>query len=262
MHIDCRYPEKITWVLDLTTIKDALELFGKKTQKKLKSSINRLKTTDYTFKIDQVDENFIKIFYPIYSKNVKQKKNPLVHDLMDKVILNPPHHFPYFAVSLYREKKLQGAVIFSDRGDFIVTAFRTFPLKIEISLPITVSYIAEYYLNAFALENGKKFIQRGSDRNLFGTNASLGLVNFKLLCAYEPHMMLKNEFEKKNYKITKGYTWDEKENVLIFEASEFGKKIHHAILLINPEKEAGIEEKYKTILNSTNLEVTTIYKKP
>lgn len=259
MHIDCRYPEKITWVLDLTSFKDALELFGKKTQKKLKSSINRLKTTDYSFKIDHVDENFIKIFYPIYSKNVKQKKNPLVHDLMDKVILNPPHHFPYLSISLYEKDQLRGGIIFSDRDSFIQTSFRAFPSKIDLKLPISISYLAEYYLNDFCLKNNKEYICRGKDRNAFGANSSIGLVSFKLQLGYEPYMLNEEDFAKDKLQFFDSYEWDSESNVLIFEATQFSEKITSAVLL---SLTATIDEKYQNILSSEAFEVKKIIKLP
>lgn len=245
MLINYEYPTTITWKMDFSNIKSGFDPFGVKTRKKLKSAMNKFELSNYSIILEEVDDSYIDKFNPIYKSNIETKSNPKTADLKDRIIINPPHNFPYYAFSLYCKDKYEGGIIFSNREDHLVIGYKVFPKSLDIKLPINVSFVAEYYLNEYAINNNMKYIRRGSDRNPYGLNSAIGLAMFKIQAGYWPYM--KDEYKDDEIKARLNY--DGKDDILLFKDSIIGGKITQGVLFSESNLDQ-IEEKYRILLKN------------
>lgn len=246
MQIDCMHPEKISWRLDISSYKDPLEPFGEKTRKRIIKTKKLHEGYGYVIKCEDFSEDIFNKFLVIYKHHIK-RIGGILHDVKDKIITNPRHNFPYKFINAYKNGKYQGGIIFSDRVEHLVVAYRAIPHELEIKLPINLSYVMEYYLNKYALESGKKYIRRGRDRNPYGLNLSIGLALYKLQLGNYPILVPNQELT-----IIHCFDWKE-EDTLVFLPPTKGDRINMAIMYSSKNND---ELKIKYTLLFTNKYVT------
>lgn len=256
MIINVVYPSKLTWIIDLKKFESASDAFGNGLNKKIRSSYRKFEESDYNFVIESVDEAYIDKFIPLYEENIK-KKDGKIYDVKDKIIVNPPHNYPYFALSLYKDEEYLGGLIYSDRGDHYVGAYKIFPSKLEFTAKVGATMLAEYFLYSKAISNQISYIRRGKDRNLYGVNSRIGLALFKYKIGAKPNILPENE----KFEIGEQFEWDEEKDVLIFEMPEKGREIKKAKLLIAQSSSDDFQEKYKCLLLQKVFNIEVIHAK-
>ncbi len=245
---DCTYPQYVAWRVELADKTDPYQVFGKKTAQRIRSACTRLETTNWVFSVDDVDEAYIDRFLPLYHANIATKDHPQFFNVKEKV-LKSPHDTPYQAISLHNGTKYHGGFIFGLRDDCLSTAYKVFPKELDISLPINITFVAEYYFYKYALMQKKSFVYHGLGLNCFGQNASIGLAMFKLQAGAVPIVS-----KLAQNQILQQFEWDGVEDVLIFEGTEGQLKKGKLFLTgKNPI------EKYSILLKHPELQIETIY---
>lgn len=250
MQINCMHPEKISWRLDISNYKDPFEPFGKKTRKRISKAKKLLEEHEYVIKYEDFSEELFDRFIVIYKNHIK-RIGGVLHDVMDKIITNPRHNFPYKFINAYKNGKYQGGIIFSDRVDHLVVAYRAIPHELEIKLPISLPYVMEFHLNKYALESGKKYIRRGRDGNPYGLNLSIGLALYKLQLGNYPILVPDNILP-----MASGFNWKE-EDTLVFLAPTEGDRINKAIMYSGKNNDE-LKIKYKILFTNKYVTVDII----
>ncbi|NCN58455.1 helix-turn-helix transcriptional regulator [Candidatus Microgenomates bacterium] len=223
MNINGDYPQKISWRIDISDYDNYLAPFGGKTRKKIHKAEQHLAENNYNIKVDDVNEEFIDNFIKIYTRHI-QSIGGQVHDVKYKIITKPPHSYPYKAVSVYKGNQYIGGLLFSDRGDHLVTAYKAIPRDTGIKLPIGMSYLVEAELYKYALTHNKQYIRRGRDRNLYGIELAIGIALYKLQIGNYPILV-----PDKKLTIIDSFDW-KGQDVLVFLAPQAGNKIDKAIM--------------------------------
>ena len=247
MNINCAYPQKISWRIDISNYKDSLNPFSDKTRKRISKAKKLLDEQGYMIRCEDLSEKLINQFVYIYNHHIG-KLGGLVHDVKEKIFNNPPHKFPYKFFNIYHKEIYVGGLIFSDRGDHLVVAYKAIPHRLNIKIPISLSYIAETYLYKYALDNNKMYIRRGSDRNLYGIELSIGLALYKLQIGNYPILV-----PDKKLTIINCFDWKE-EDTLVFLAPQVGNKIDQA-MMYSTKPVDELHDTYHLLFTNKNLTV-------
>ena len=229
----CRYPQKVLWWRSIES-SNPLEMFSAKTAGKIRKTQQLAAAHGFQFIIEPVTEDFLDRFVPIYSDFIQHISGTL-HDVRS-AILHAKHHYPYQVISFYQEKNLLGALIFSNRSDHLAVAYRVVPHRLPVQTPISISYVGEMYFNQYAVDQKKRFITHGSDRNCYGHALALGLADYKYRIGYAPRLTPKfSDVPPEEY-----FDWDEKSIVYILLQPSKGEIIADALLLA-PSKKVATE---------------------
>jgi hypothetical protein len=248
------YPKYITWRKEITELTSVYDTFGKKTQARIKKAFSILESQDkYTLRTVEVDDNFLKEFVPIYRSNMDQKRNTLHIDIASKINERKALGDTYKSVALFEYDKLIGGLIFNDKKNVVKNAYKTTPRVLDIKLPINITFLIEFLFTQYAIDT-KKRIMGGQDRNIFGMNAEIGLAMFKVQAGYYPVIINIDSNE-----ILDDFTWNKKDDVLIFEGKEMGGKCDNATLFLATKEEDIINNKYSILLNNKHFKTQTIF---
>lgn len=237
----CRYPQKVLWWRSIESSKDPLDVVSDKTAGKIRKTEKLASLHGFRFTIEPVTEEYIGRFLPLYTDFIHRIQGTL-HDVQT-AILQAKHPYPYEAISLYKDSALFGSMIFSNRPDRLMVAYRVFPHALPVKAPISISYVAEMYFNRYAIEQRKRFMTHGTDRNCYGHTLALGLADYKYRIGYTPRLTPKlSDVPQGEY-----FDWDEKSVVYILLQPEREDVITHALLLA-PSENAATETltKYAT----------------
>lgn len=236
------YPLFVTWRMDLGTAHEFADLISKKQAQRVKKALALLASSDYRFAVDTVDADYLNQFVPPYEGNIGQKKHATVFNVRDTILEKQKTGRVYESISLRKGDTLLGGVIYSIRERSVSVAYRTFPHKLFVHLPISCSYIAEHYLVARALELHKKKISHGRDINVYGQNSDIGLADYKLRIGATPYASLtpRNEFKD----VTTLHVTDD---TLVLLATERSQRVSQAVLYSRLDETAAAE-KYNGLL--------------
>ncbi|HEY0964504.1 MAG TPA: hypothetical protein VGE31_01770 [Candidatus Paceibacterota bacterium] len=170
--------------------------FSKTVQKRLLHALAHVESHAISYKIEPINEHFFMEFVPLYTKEIQERPNGVVHDVYTKTMVEPPTTSPYFTLSMYEGASFVGGALFSLRDDRVGYAYRAFHKKWSTdALRISPAVLAEYAVAEFALRNDRVFISHGRDRNPYGKNAAIGLAIYKLSVGCIPKVEEKNSIE-------------------------------------------------------------------
>jgi hypothetical protein len=244
------YPEYIYWKKDLNDINDISQFFSPKTFKKIVSAKNKVFEQGYIFDVVDVNKTNLLAFENIYKLHINQKKNPRVFEVTDIIEGLMSKNITIKMIQVTKGEEFIGGLIFQERQNYLSTCFKYFPFEIEIKLPISITYIAEYYLFKYSLEKNCSYLKHGKDRNQYGYNSDIGLARMKLQLNLQPHV-----FENTTSQLFNSFDWDGKQDVLLFHGSTKDEKITNATLFL---ADITSQDKYASILSNSFIHTTTI----
>ena len=238
------YPTKLRWYKPVVT--DPLELYGKKNQKRIRSTIKKEHDVGISHSFEKLDEDFLSWFTPYYTDIIGNKKNAVVHDLYQATLGNETRISEYWALTLYENGTVVGASIIGIRTERIMIAFKAHENRWRTpSLQSSPSLYSDYIACSYAHKLKKDYISHGQDRNLYGMNSNIGLAVFKLSTGYYPCLLEKSETYTTEILDTSTITTD----TLILEHPIDGDMIKKSYLFTSPENEA----KYTQLAQYSNL---------
>lgn len=247
------YPTKIEWRVSLPEDGQLFSIYSSRTKKDLLNSLQKLENSDYTFEFDEVDEKYLDKFIPLYITNTETIKGGLVRDIRSIILNDPKKSGKCKSISFYDKKEYRGGIIYRITGKNIVNEIaKVFPKKIDVSLKLNVSFIAEYYLYDYAYNNNIRTVSLGVDTNIFGKRGSIGLAIYKLRTGAQPYVAKANgvtmysSFEFNNLV---------DDDTLIF-IGNLGDKIKSAKLFLN--KSSTELDKYSALLKNSKIDVELI----
>lgn len=247
------YPTQVSWTIEVNKeIKTIHQLLGKKTSQKIKRALHRLTDTEYHFQIEKVDSQYLEAFIPIYKSAVEQK-NGYVQDIAGEVKRWWRDGDECEAISLYQSDVLIGGLIcaYGKFGKSLDAAFQVLPSSLNMTLPISVSYVCEYYFVQRAIELGKSRISRGIDGNPFGLPryTGIGLADYKLRMGYNPSIPAISEFKDMESLRTD-------RDILICLGDKLNQPITEAVLLTPYTGTAAT--KYKSLLKQNKVKIKLV----
>lgn len=231
---------------------DPAELFGKKVQKRLISSLPKIETGNIEVIIEKLTDEYIQWFTPLYQKMLQTKDQAVIHDVYNSTLGNTESKSVYWGLTLLENGKKIGGTIFGVQDDKVLTVFKTYEYSWETHIiQVGPTILAEYYLCKHAYALGKLLISHGKDRNPYGINAAIGLATFKLSMGYRANILVGREDYQCNSISTETIT----EDTLILHYPKEGKEIVSATLLTKSET----QDKYAQLLSySELLDIDTI----
>ena len=264
------YPEYIAWEVDVSSLGDSLSCFGKNTAKKIAKSLSLLQSAGFEYRVETVNDSYIKKFFPLYESNILQKDNPRVFDIGADIEKKRSENFPIEALSLYQADIYCGGVIYRILEQSISIMYRVFRKDLDIKIPINPSITADALLYQKAIELKKSLVYHGRDRNLYGLHSSIGLVLFKLQAGCQPFVSKKENllfYSRNKYDFTaetvklaetpplefhhilqQDFRLSE-DAVLVFLGDKRGESITKAILYLK-EKRSDLLEKYSLLFDN------------
>ncbi len=174
-------------------VEDSLSLFGKSEQKKIAETLKKINTSDISYTIQPLDEEFFGWWLPLYEERISTKDNPKIFNVKDKTLGNPDKDKKYFSLTLLEGNIKLGGLIFSVKENTLYFAYRTFAYDWEKAiLRCGPSLYVEYVVAEHAKRLGLKNISHGKDHNPYGLNSSIGLALFKLSVGCLPQLPEEN----------------------------------------------------------------------
>ena len=227
------YSPFVRWIKPV--VAEPETLYGKKNQKRIRSTLARVSEHEIEHEFRPLDEAFLEWFTPLYEETIGAKQNAAVHDLHKMTLGNTESLSEYWCLTLTQSGAYIGGTIIGVREDKIMIAYRTYQQKWngELTLQGNPSLYTEYLASAWAYELGKDFISHGKDRNPYGMNAAIGLAIFKLSVGCKAYILE----ESKDYLREEIDTTTIGEDSLILHYPEHGDEILEATLLCTQETE-------------------------
>jgi hypothetical protein len=239
-----KYPEYVSWRLDLSGKKNVSDCFSTKTLKKIKATFAKLEVNKYKFIINKLDKMQLVEFEKIYREHINKKRNPVYID-----ILNQFTDFTnLYILKLSLEDVMVGALIFRKNIDNLSAIYKYFPFEMESKLPISTTYLAEYKFFEHAMDQKCRYIKHGKDKNVYGVNTDIGLARFKLQIGCVPII------SKGVNMILERFDWDCESDVLIFEGID--DILIANLFLVDPDQ--GLSDSYKSIVTNEILKTKII----
>lgn len=269
-----RYPQYITWEIDIENKTDALFCFNPKIAKKIPKSLERLKEAGFCFVFERADSEYMEKFTPLYESNIGKKDNPKIFNVKDEIAKKRESGSQIEAISLYKGNTYLGGCIHRVLDDRISFIYRTFERELDITLPINAAIVGDYLVYQKAIDLKKQRVIHGRDRNLYGLHSDIGLVQFKLTAAGIPHVSKhenqiifsreKNDFtgttlestQEKDPVLQQNFRLS-KEAVFVFLGSEPGERIQKAILYVQKKDEETLK-KYNYLFKNENFSTEII----
>lgn len=238
--MEIKYATKYVWLKEYNE-KELLCHYLKSDQKKIKKILNRIDELRITYVIEDASETFFSWFQTFYENKINEKKNAKICNVLEETMGRPGRSLTYKTLTIYQGKEIVGGCIFSDRGDYFSIAYRAFNYEWHKASQIaSPSVFAEYIIDQYSIQSGKKKLVHGQDRHPYGLNSSIGLAVFKLSVGCKP--MLPKNYTTASIETTL-YTSD----VLIFELPKEDQVVK-TIHLILKENESN---KYAQLLKFT-----------
>lgn len=243
------YPSHIVWEMNIQDRKDLNQVVGKRTAQDIKSSLEHLKKSEYSFQIEAVNNSYLDEFIPLYEKDILSKQGK-IKNVREAVNRDIGAGDTAEALSLRRGEKFLGGVIYfyNATSKALDLAYQTLPHELEIPLAAGWSHLAEYYVFLRAIELGKIKISKGRDENPFGPPPSpaIGLASYKLRMGYFPRSNAANGFhDTKNYEVN--------QDTLFFLADEPDQSVSKAVLVVLNSQAA--KEQYKSLFTQEKIEI-------
>lgn len=245
------YPNYISWHLSLEGVSDAFDCFSTKTRKKIRRGLRLLEEAGGAFTVMPIDDDAIDIFQAMHEGLLKRKQSNL-HVRADETIMKGIREGKQIEMlSLWYQNKMIGAMVFHIKQDVVRTIYKVFPEKFDaISLPINLTFLAEYNLFQYAIKRGAKEIIHGRDRNLYGINSSIGLAMFKTQLGCEPRVSKVADIAMVGESIPLAG-----KDILCFLGATQGEVITKAILFTYLTEEEAMQ-KYQQLYNNKHYQLT------
>lgn len=196
--------------------------------------LSRLQDLDINIEINDIDNNFLHWFQPLYEAEIGSKKNPLVFDLKEKILNNQSEHNHYHSLTLTENGEAVGGLIFIMKETELMIAYRVLKHTwiFNKTLPATPSLYTDYILGLYAHKHNLLTFSHGKDRNPHGLNSSIGLAAFKLSVGC-------SAYKAKDYEEKQMDTDEIKEDCFVLALPEEGdtNKIEKAYLITSQETE-------------------------
>jgi hypothetical protein len=245
------YPEFVVWKKDLRGISDVSQIFSKSTLKKILSTVFKLKTTEYNFELLELTPQLLTKFNELYVEHISKKKNPQFFDISAELAKKGKTH-QLKIITLRQNGRILGGLIFSQSEGKLSSCYKYFPHTIELKLPTSVTYVAEYLFFNHAIMTHCKFLYHGRDRNCYGKFSQIGLARFKLQLGLQPVASKSTES-----RFFTDFSWNGVSEVLIFEGEEKGGNITNAKLLAY-NNSTLVAHTYESILKNRLVHTTII----
>lgn len=244
------YPSHVSWHLDLQHHQSPDTIFSSSTGKKIRRGLQLIQNSSYKLVIEPVTKDYMSVFTPLYIANILEKDSPQVMDTTKAITEKLSEGEHIFAVSLYDEALYLGGMIFrmSQKSPLCSVIYKVFPKELSIALPISVSFLAEYKLYAYAIEQGATSLVHGRDRNVYGQHLSLGLAAYKCTVGCAPHVS-----KTDSTTFTSSIESPKHVDTLIFLGSEKGAPVTHAILFSESREESYLQ-RFGAFLNNKYFE--------
>lgn len=182
------YPAYIAWQIDLAAISSLDQMISRHRQRRIDKALAALTGAGYTWKFEDVSDEYLDRFVPLYKQHISAKENGTVFDVRQKIQAGRLKGKQHESVSLWHGDTFIGGQIYSVLADALSVAYRVFPYKLPLKLPISCSYVAERQLLTRALALRKTRILHGKDHNVFGPHSAIGLAAYKLNVGCVPHV--------------------------------------------------------------------------
>jgi hypothetical protein len=245
------YPEYIYWKKDLRTITNIDQIFSKTTFKKILSTLKKVELLGYSLSTTDLDQATLVEFNALYVNHITQKINPVVYDIVPE-LTDLSLVCPIKIIQLRKNGVLLGGLLFLIKKNSVSSCYKFFPANLAQKLPISITYLAEYYFFQYAIQIKVPMLLHGMDKNCYGVNSQIGLARFKLQLGLQPMVCkrsLQNPFTS--------FDWDGSREVLIFEGGEKVKTITHATLFLFKQT-PDILKTYESILQNKLVQTTII----
>ena len=116
------YPTSLTWYKVLS--QDPLCFFGKNDTARLRSTLQKIDTSDITTSIQPLDDTFLEWLIPLYTEKIQSKSNPILIDIKERIESKPKRRKKYHSLTLYEKGKIIGGTIFIVRKHKLSIAYR------------------------------------------------------------------------------------------------------------------------------------------
>lgn len=244
------YPSYVAWQIALAPNQGFFDLTSQENTRRIKKALAVFEASTYRFQIDQVDSTYLDAFVPLYENHIQKRQHAAISAVRQNIGDNVVAGRVYESISLLKDGNLIGGLVYSVRSQALGVAYRVFPHTLDFRLPVSCSYVAEYYLVARAKELGKSTIIHGRDRNPYGLNAAIGLADYKLRVGALPFVSTSahNKFQTIDTLLDAG------ENVLVFLGEEPGQPITKALLFIVSDA-ADVERRYAGLIKQTRVTI-------
>lgn len=231
------YAHTHKWIKDLTG--DLLVPFGKNNSKKIRRLIGEASEKGITFTFEDLHQDFLDWFIPLYVSHISEKKNPKVVDIHNATLGKDNRKYPCYSLTILEHGTPIGGTIFTLRKNHLSIAFRAYKNKwTSVESACSPALYAEYLITEHAVTHGKTKLVHGSDRNLYGVHSNIGVAIFKLSTGCHPVLSQIHETSVLE-------TDDCVSETLILQYPESGRNITNAYLITTQENEAAYEQLYK-----------------
>lgn len=185
--MDFSFPRYISWRIHIPN-NDPLSVFGKQTTTRIKKADRLLSEYGYRFVIEDVTPSYLDKFVPLYEKNILSKERGTVFPVRKRVTEGEASGKRYQVVSLYKGDEYLGGIIFgiNPSNDFVSSAYKVFPHSIPEKIPISVSFVADFYFYSHSISLGCHNVSHGYDRNIYGYHSAIGLACYKIQVGGKP----------------------------------------------------------------------------
>jgi hypothetical protein len=243
------YPEFVAWDKKIDS-SDALNNFNARQKKYLASFIKSDNFSRIHHKIEFVNDTFLDLFIPFYTKSIEAKKNPYVVDIKKLIELNSAKHEIY-CLSIFEDNEFVGGSIFIHRKERITTSVKSYLRKWStFNNSVSPTLLAESYFYEHAIEHDYKQVSHGKDRNPYGLNSNINLCATKLQLGYVPQLPKKGDCKTISIE-------NINEEVLVMLKPTSGNIITNAVLFSNDNNP---EELYNYLLsNKSELDIKLVH---
>lgn len=255
--MEIQFPRYLSWKVILDQDNPSSK-FGKQTSGRITRSIPILKKAGYEFVFEEVDDAYLDKFVPLYEEFISSKERGTIFPIRERVAGWRKDGEKVNALSLYKQTKFIGGLIFSieKKTNLLSVNYKVLPHSIEEKMPISVSFVAEFYLRTYALEHGFLAIGHGTDRNIYGYHSNIGLVAFKLQIGCQPFIpTTRVSTGEPNQILTTIPIFDE--DMFIFLGHTHEVNITQAAL-ISPKPEEELKKKFPILFSNTCFETKII----
>lgn len=230
-----QYARFINWNLHLDNFDSAYDAFSDKRASRIRKSLEILEKSQFHFEFHELNESLLDRFVIIYNMFMSEKKGGIIYPIKDKISAKQQNGRKYHILALWENDLLIGGLVFSERKSSVSIAYRVLPVNINLGMKSSPAQIAEYLITDFTLNQGKKTINHGRDRNAFGINADIGLASFKMRVGATPYISKNN-----NEMVEMPETFDR--DVLICLGEDYGEKCDEFVLFTDLDEIEALDK--------------------
>lgn len=255
MHIN--FPRYLSWRVYFTD-KNPFSPLGKETIKRIKKTFERIEKLDYYFAEEEVTDQYLDRFVPLYEAHISAKERGTVFRVRDRIRSNTSDTQSYHALSLYHKDILVGANIFfiDTKTNEAAIAYGVFPHEIEASLLVGLSCLGDYLVYKYIVERGFSELSYGIDRNIYGYHSAIGLPCYKMRMGALPFLPATHPATGNSNEILDSIpTFADDMLIFLGDAHE---KLSTQALFISEKSEKDLKNKFPILFSSSFFKTTII----